>query len=645
MNIKQIKVSRFNNARDTRVLDDSIEIGDALESIKNGTYKELVDKVRAGNSEVKKKLPMVAMHGLFDGFRKKDLFIEASGLIVLDFDDIDKDDLTDIKDEIMDQFLSVLAVMTSPSGNGLKVLYFIEPDIVTADNYRQIGKQVAEKFSQYGQIDVLSITDCLIMTYDPDIRINENVFPEEIWLNESYEVVSELEPLDESRELWDDPEDFFETVFLNDILNKTDNNYHFIQVSILDLAKFGFYHPEHDLSFVINYAEEHFKKSVDNKQRFLEVTELAHTYPKIKHPYRIIPNWVDGDEEDGYVDYNEYLTQEEREKEPIKKEKEYVYSEGIEEGEEENDGFIDYETIFDKVLLKVKEGDRVGAEISLENFADIFRFKGTGILTVTGIPGHGKTEFLDACAIDLARLHNEDTIVVGFEQEPEEHIMKLSKKLIGSNVSCPTWNGKEENLDKLEDAVDFIKDHFQHVDIKKTGGNINTLLKVCAKRIQVMRKDGKNPKYIILDPFNMLSISGRLSGHEKIEEILRRISHFSLQMGVLAIIVAHPFKMKKNEKTGIYEVPDFYSVKGTSAFFEMSYHGFVIYRANFDTQCFVKILKVKQNNMGVAGAKAYFDYMRDSGRYIPVDESGNWLKGDHQEKDWIEKAKELTNKK
>jgi len=108
-------------------------------------------------------------------------------------------------------------------------------------------------------------------------------------------------------------------------------------------------------------------------------------------------------------------------------------------------------------------------------------------------------------------------------------------------------------------------------------------------------------------------------------------------MDILIILIAHPFKMKKDEKTKEYEVPDFYSVKGSSAFFEMSYHGLVVYRKS-DGSVLVKVLKIKQNNLGTTGAEFFFDYHKASGRYIPIDEQGNELAGDHYNKDWIEKV-------
>lgn len=625
--ILETLVSDFSSTRNTEVIKDSVTVGVWLERIQNGTFKRDVDQVRGGNDNAKKNLPTVAFHGVFEAFRKKADFIEASGLIILDIDDVEISEIEETKKEIMEDSNNVLACMKSPTGNGIKVLYYIQPELVNADNYRQIGKQLVSDFDIYGDVDYLSVTDCLIMTYDPAILINREVEPAFIYITDVIPKDSKLEKLDESREFWDDAEDFFDTVLATDIEQKTNNNFHYIQVAILDLAKFGFRHPKEDLSFVVDYAEASFKSSPENKKRFDEVTRLAESYPQQHWPYKMISS---DEPDDEYVDYSDYV------------DSDSVKDEKSESTEEESNGLIDYSTLLERVVEVVKEGDRVGFEISLKNFAEIFRIKGTGILTVTGIPGHGKTEWVDQMILDLARLFGHESIIVGFEQTPEEHLIKIIRKLIGTNVTCPSWFNKS-NEPEFKQAFNFVTKKIKHIDTNKTGGNINEILEIAAKRIKESRDEGGDPKYIVLDPFNMLSIKGRFSGHEKIEEILRRLTHFSHQMGVLVILVAHPFKMRTDEKTGEYAVPDFYSVKGSSAFFEMSYHGLTVYRKGYDTNVLIKVLKVKQNNLGQSGAEVYFNYEKGSGRYIPIDEEGNETQNVARDRDWLEKAIKQTS--
>lgn len=626
MDILEKQISFFKSTTETEV-SGALSIEEVLSGIETGEWKSTVNKLREGNKEEKKRLPTFAMHGIFEHSRKSKNFIEASGLIILDIDDVDIDLIQDTKEELMTVSPHILAVMTSPSGNGIKLLYYVSPEQVTQDSYRMIGKTLVSKFSEYGHVDFLSVTDCLIATYDPEILINEDAEPDFVFIQEEVLVSKKtLEERDESLNLWTNVEDFFETVLAANIEEKTNNNYHFIQVAILDLAKFGFKHPEDDLKFVIDYAESAFKVSPENHKRFLEIVEIAKTYPQTQWAYK---TFDDEEEADDYNDYSQYIES--------KKDKE-VNSEATEEADDAG-GLIDYKDLFDRVNEVILEGDRVGKEVSMSNFAEAFRFKGTGIFTFTGIPGHGKTEFVDALTLDLARLHGEETIIAGFEQSPEQHIIKLIRKMIGADITCPTWINSEENKTTLREAYEFVIKHFKHIDINKSGGDINKLLDVAAEQISKSRDEGGNPRYVVFDPFNMMSIKGKVSGHEKIEEILRRITHFSHQMDVMIILVAHPFKMRKDEKTGEYDVPDFYSVKGSSAFFEMSYHGATIYRRP-DGIVMVKILKVKQNNMGTTGSEVFFLYEKAPGRYIPVDEEGNELSGDHRDKDWLKKSSE-----
>lgn len=612
------KISQFASTK--RIFDNTLtSVHEALNEIRNEVYENQISELRSGNTDVKKDLKTVAFHGFFSGSRKKENFKESSGLIIIDIDDVEKDEIEEYKEDIVASSDHVLAAMTSPSGNGIKLLYVVQKEFVTADNYRKIGKTVSEKFSIYGDVDYLSITDCLIVTSDPFMQVNFEAYPDIIHIKDTVLPDTVLPPLDKGKTLWSDPEEFFETVLLDSILELSNNNYHFIQVSVFELAKFGFQNSESDLSFVIDYAEESFKVSKENKTRFLHAVEVAKTLGQTNHPY----NTTESDENDDYSDFMEP--------------EEYCVEDGIKASENDAlDGMVDYTNFTQSVEEVINEGDRVGREISLSNFADIFRFKGTGVLTFTGIPSHGKTEFLDSIILDLARLHHEETIIMGFEQTPQVHVSKLVRKLIGSNISSKQWL-EGNNTERLHEGIAFVTEFIKHVDTPKVGSNTNTLLKVASNQIKKDRSKGKAVKYVVIDPFNMLSIKGRVSGHEKIEEILRKITQFSHEMEVLVFLVAHPTKMKKDEQTGKFEVPDFYSVKGSSAFYEMSYHGLVIYRTGYeaDDLVFVKVLKVKQSNLGITGESAFFRYHRESGRYIPTDEEGNELQGDHYEKDWF----------
>jgi len=637
MELLNSQISFFNNITKTDVVQKRYTIQDCISDIRECKYKETIDKIRKGDSGLKKKLPAISVHGTFKDFREKKDFILASGLIIIDLDDIDRsDDIEEIKEDIMSSLDYVFCVMVSPSGNGIKALCYVEPDFVTADNYREIGKYLSKDFIGYcKKVDWLSVTDCLLISADSNILVNYEVVPASVYLKEVKITQVELEPLDKNKTLWTDVEEFYMTVLSENIDQHSSNNFHYLQMAMLDLKKYGFEHPRDDLSFVIDYAEAVHKRSGDNKTRFLELVEICKRYPQTFWPYKTTRDSNDEDEEDEQVyDYSEFIKKTD---EPTDTGSEVV------EGDQDNEGMIDYVSFTERLLQVAMEGDRVGAEISLKSFSDIFRFRGTGILTVTGIPGHGKTEFIDQCILDLARLYNQETLVAGFEQTPEEHVLKLIRKMIGKDVGCKSYLGSKENVDEIVKVSKFVTSKIKHIDTIKQGSDIKNLLQISAKQIQKSREGGKiGIKYVVIDPYNMLSIKGsRLQGFEKVEDILRKITIFSHQMDVLVILVAHPVKIKKDEKTKMYEVPDFYSVKGSSAFFEMSYHGLVVYREGYlsSDKVLVRVLKVKQANLGKTMEEVYLGYDKNSGRYIPLDEEGNEEGGDHRTKDWLSLVK------
>ncbi len=84
--------------------------------------------------ELKKRLPVIMWQGKFNGSRKNENLTEFSGLMCLDFDNLDGKDLESLKDKIFDKG-HVLCVFLSPSGKGLKVIEYCGPKL-NSNNWR-----------------------------------------------------------------------------------------------------------------------------------------------------------------------------------------------------------------------------------------------------------------------------------------------------------------------------------------------------------------------------------------------------------------------------------------------------------------------------------------------------------------------------
>ena len=110
-----------------------ITLDKALDRIREGKSKPKVDEVRAGDSAVKKTLPVALFSGVFTGRRDNDIK-GHSGYIVLDFDHIDVEDYK----SLLGTDDNIRACWTSPSGDGLKALVKVSNSERHRDHFRAL---------------------------------------------------------------------------------------------------------------------------------------------------------------------------------------------------------------------------------------------------------------------------------------------------------------------------------------------------------------------------------------------------------------------------------------------------------------------------------------------------------------------------
>lgn len=127
--ITELKISFYESAKDNK--GSLISVGAALMFIKE---EKIIDKIKAirnadnndAKSDLKKKLPGVTWSGFFDTGRAKNKLTDHSNLICIDIDKLDNDTLVDYRQKLSTDPYT-FSLFTSPSGNGLKVIFVIEP--------------------------------------------------------------------------------------------------------------------------------------------------------------------------------------------------------------------------------------------------------------------------------------------------------------------------------------------------------------------------------------------------------------------------------------------------------------------------------------------------------------------------------------
>lgn len=165
-----------------------------IERIKNGTDLVLINQIRmhpdkAERNLLKKQLPSICFSGKFK-HRSLAGLMKHSGLICLDFDGFKGDEMAAFRERLIkggDYSKYTMALFTSPSGDGLKVLVKIPPSEKNHKSYFQALKE----FYNNDHFDIACSDICRVCysSHDPEIYFNPEA---EEWVemeqNEQYEL-------------------------------------------------------------------------------------------------------------------------------------------------------------------------------------------------------------------------------------------------------------------------------------------------------------------------------------------------------------------------------------------------------------------------------------------------------------------------
>lgn len=239
---------------------------------------------------------------------------------------------------------------------------------------------------------------------------------------------------------------------------------------------------------------------------------------------------------------------------------------------------------------------------------------------IVGAPAHGKSEVLDALAINLSLLSQWRWLIFSPENYPTElHLKKLIEKHIGKNIH----NCSET---EIENSMIWINQFFIFVKLSEDNHNFDALMRLIRQTIKDQTIDG-----IIIDPWNELDVQTGEQEKEtdRIGRQLSRLRRFGRRNDIAIFIAAHPAKMYRNRNTGKYDIPTLYDISGSAHFSNRADNGFCVYREIDETTGALKdeiqlhIQKVKFKIHGSQGLVNLF-YDRESGRFTEERTATQW---------------------
>jgi twinkle protein len=245
---------------------------------------------------------------------------------------------------------------------------------------------------------------------------------------------------------------------------------------------------------------------------------------------------------------------------------------------------------------------------------NIFSVMRGHLVTVTGIPSHGKSEFTEWFVLNLIHDYGMKGSLYSPEHSPMSlHQTKFMQKAMGMNF----WKDKGDTPRmRPEDIERYRVWADQRIYFTGCGkGETPTwdwLFEIFKEQMFTYGVD-----IFVIDAFNKLQLPDGPERSE-INRVLTKLTAFAQANNVVVFLVAHPTKMKKDTK-GLYEVPTLYDVSGSADFRNQTHDGFTIYR-NFpndgvgDYSTFYN-LKTKFGFQGDIGAKVDIEYHEPTSRF------------------------------
>jgi len=264
------------------------------------------------------------------------------------------------------------------------------------------------------------------------------------------------------------------------------------------------------------------------------------------------------------------------------------------------------------VELLYAEGFRRGLSTGWPSVDALYTVRPGEMTIITGIPGSGKSNWLDALAVNLFKLHEWSFCLCSPENWPvQRHAASIIEKVVGKPFAPSRRLVERMRPDEMEYALGQMDGAFNFIMLGDEDMSLDTIL--AKVRAAIFRYGVKG---VILDPWNELEHSrpAGLPETEYISQALSKVRRFARINDVHVWIVAHPTKLQKDKDTGEYPVPTLYDISGSAHWYNKADNGITVYRHMEADLTDIYVGKIRFREVGQRG-KTTLAYCREDGTY------------------------------
>lgn len=277
------------------------------------------------------------------------------------------------------------------------------------------------------------------------------------------------------------------------------------------------------------------------------------------------------------------------------------------------EGLFEISDYADEVLGLFRNGRARGISTGLPSVDNLYTVAPGQLTIVTGVPNHGKSEFLDQLMINLAKREGWTFGICSFENDPANHISKWAEKWTG----MPFWDGPARRMTSfnLEDVLQQLNGVFHF--IRAEGEESPTLDWLLTKARVLVKRFGI--RGMVIDPYNEIEHRrpDNMTETEYVSAMLSKVKRFAQAHDLHVWFVAHPAKMRT--EGGKTPVPTLYDISGSANFVNKADCGLVIHRGDQPGTTDVYVRKIRFKWVGQQG-KATLGYEKSTGAYSDLND-------------------------
>jgi twinkle protein len=258
-------------------------------------------------------------------------------------------------------------------------------------------------------------------------------------------------------------------------------------------------------------------------------------------------------------------------------------------------GIVSVDDIYEDVVDLFKNGVQRGLTVGDDNIDKFITWETGRLAIVTGIPGSGKSEFVDYIITRLNLRHGWKAAYFTPENYPlKYHYAKLYEKLIGKKFSSHYSTDADFDM-----AMEHIRSNYFYI-LNEEDFTAEWIIRTAKQMVKT-----HGIKVLIIDPYNKIEHKYTDTETQYISRFLDLLTNFAKMNDVLVFLVAHPRKMQKNT-AGKYDVPSLYDISGSANFYNKTDYGFSVHRVTNEEN-------VMQNEVAVYWQKIKFKHLGEQG--------------------------------